>query len=44
MGTKEPGGYIKNVPQEQLDFNAKLALYDTLKGSQNVIWFILSGI
>jgi len=40
---KNQADILKNVPQEQLDFNAKLALYDTLKGSQNVIWVIPSG-
>ncbi len=40
---KNQADILKNVPQEQLDFNAKLALYDTLKGQQNVIWVIPSG-
>jgi hypothetical protein len=40
---KNQADILKNVPQEQLDFNAKLALYDTLKGQPNVIWVIPSG-
>lgn len=40
---KEQADILKNVPQEQLDFNAKLALYDTLKGQQNVVWVIPAG-
>lgn len=40
---KNQADILKNVPQEQLDFNAKLALYDTLKGQTNVIWVIPSG-
>ncbi len=40
---KSQADILKNVPQEQLDFNAKLALYDTLKGSPNVIWVIPTG-
>lgn len=40
---KSQADILKNVPQEQLDFNAKLALYDTLKGQQNVVWVIPSG-
>lgn len=39
---KNQSDILKNVPQEQLNFNAKLALYDTLKGQQNVIWVIPS--
>lgn len=39
---KNQADILKNVPQEQLDFNAKLALYDTLKGQPNVIWVIPS--
>ncbi len=37
---KNQADMLKNVPVEQLDFNAKLALYETLKGNQNVIWVI----
>jgi len=40
---KNQADILKNVPQEQLDFNAKLALYDTLKGSPNTIWVIPAG-
>lgn len=40
---KNQADILKNVPQEQLDFNAKLALYDTLKGQNNVIWVIPQG-
>lgn len=40
---KNQAEILKNVPQEQLDFNAKLALYDTLKGQDNVVWVIPSG-
>jgi len=40
---KNQAEILKNVPQEQLDFNAKLALYDTLKGQSNVVWVIPSG-
>ncbi len=37
---KNQSEILKNVPTEQLDFNAKLALYDTLKGQSNVIWVV----
>lgn len=37
---KNQADILKNIPQEQLDFNAKLTLYDTLKGQPNVIWVI----
>jgi regulator of protease activity HflC (stomatin/prohibitin superfamily) len=40
---KNQADILKNIPQEQLDFNAKLALYNTLKGQNNVIWVIPSG-
>lgn len=40
---KKQADILKNVPIEQLDFNAKLALYDTLKGNQNTIWVIPTG-
>lgn len=40
---KNQSEILKNIPQEQLDFNAKLALYDTLKGQNNVVWVIPSG-
>jgi len=40
---KKQSEILKDVPQEQLDFNAKLTLYDTLKENKNVIWVIPSG-
>jgi regulator of protease activity HflC (stomatin/prohibitin superfamily) len=40
---KSQADLLKDVSQQQLDFNAKLALYDALKGQNNVIWVIPSG-
>jgi len=40
---KKQADILSSVPKEQLDFNAKLTLYDALKGNQNVIWVIPEG-
>lgn len=40
---KKQSDILKGVSAEQLDFNAKLALYESLKGNNNVIWVIPEG-
>lgn len=37
---KKQSDILSKVPENQLDFNARMTLYGNLKGQQNVIWVI----
>lgn len=37
---KAQSNILANIPQNQLDFNARMALYSNLKGQPNVVWVI----
>lgn len=40
---KNQSDILKNIPPEQMQFNAKMALYGNLKGQSNVIWVVPEG-
>lgn len=40
---KKQSDILANIPENQLDFNAKMTLYNNLKGQPNVVWVIPAG-
>jgi len=40
---KKQSDILAQVPAEQMDFNAKMTLYNNLKDNQNVVWVIPTG-